>query len=484
MIVIFVMTHLIFDIMATISLRLSPKSDNQTHLHEIMIRFSHGQNICQRADTGYKIKEEYWQEAVFEEGKRKVLTPAGIRTDFRTWTEEKKSIILLNNDLMKLCEYVQKTFQADIEKQKNVAIDPHWLQNTIQAYHNPIVEEVEEEVEEESEEIQEREPQKTFFEVFESFVANVDVSKNRRAHYNVVMRCLKRFELFIDTTISFESFTPDFIHEFEEFLSNEHLLFELPQYKAICAIVTETRKPIPRGRNTIIDILKKVRAFIIWANNNNYSTTNPFGRDKFTIGECIYGTPYYLTIEERNSLYNYDFSENKHLEISRDIFIFQCVIGCRVSDLWAMTKSNVIDDCIEYIAQKTKKERANTIVVPLNKIGKDILKKYEDYEGLSLFPFPTQQQYNVDIKAMMKKANISRVVTIINPTTRKEEKRPICDIASSHIARRTFIGNLYKKVQDPNVIGSMSGHVEGSKAFARYRDIDKETKISVVSMIE
>lgn len=468
--------------MATISLRLSPKSDNQTHLHKILIRFSHGQNICQRADTGFRIKEEYWQEAVFEDGKRKILIPAGIKTDFRVWTEEKRNVVLLNNDLTKLCNYVQDTFQTDIEKQKNVMIDPNWLQNTIDKYHNPIVED-NDSVEGQSEKDQEESP-KTFFEILETFIANVDVSNNRRAHYNVVMRCLKRFELFIDNPISFESFTSDFIREFEEFLSNEHLLYELPQYKTIYTSVADTRKPIPRGRNTIIDILKKVRAFIIWANNNNYSTTNPFGRDKFTIGECIYGTPYYLTIEERNSLYNYDFSENKHLEISRDIFIFQCVIGCRVSDLWAMTKSNVIDDCIEYIAQKTKKERANTIVVPLNKIGKDILKKYEDYEGLSLFPFPTQQQYNVDIKAMMKKANISRVVTIINPTTRKEEKRPICDIASSHIARRTFIGNLYKKVQDPNVIGSMSGHVEGSKAFARYRDIDKETKISVVSMIE
>ena len=43
---------------------------------------------------------------------------------------------------------------------------------------------------------------------------------------------------------------------------------------------------------------------------------------------------------------------------------------------------------------------------------------------------------------------------------------------------------LYKKVQDPNMIGKLSGHVEGSRAFARYRTIDDEMKKKLVSMLE
>ncbi len=76
------------------------------------------------------------------------------------------------------------------------------------------------------------------------------------------------------------------------------------------------------------------------------------------------------------------------------------------------------------------------------------------------------------------------MVTVLNPTTGKEEKRPINEVASSHMARRTFIGNLYKKVKDPNLVGALSGHTEGSKAFARYREIDDEIKKEVVSLIE
>ena len=51
------------------------------------------------------------------------------------------------------------------------------------------------------------------------------------------------------------------------------------------------------------------------------------------------------------------------------------------------------------------------------------------------------------------------------------------------MARRTFIGNMYKKVKDPDLIGSMSGHVEGSKDFARYRTIDDDMKRELVEMI-
>jgi hypothetical protein len=57
-------------------------------------------------------------------------------------------------------------------------------------------------------------------------------------------------------------------------------------------------------------------------------------------------------------------------------------------------------------------------------------------------------------------------------------------VASSHIARRTFIGNLYKKVKDPALIGALSGHREGSTAFARYRAIDEDIKVELVRLLE
>ena len=101
-----------------------------------------------------------------------------------------------------------------------------------------------------------------------------------------------------------------------------------------------------------------------------------------------------------------------------------------------------------------------------------------------LFPFISPQKYNDDIKDIFRLCGVTRLVTVIDSVTGKETQRPINEVASSHMARRCFVGNLYKKVKDPNLIASMSGHAEGSRAFARYREIDDEVKKEVVSLID
>lgn len=76
------------------------------------------------------------------------------------------------------------------------------------------------------------------------------------------------------------------------------------------------------------------------------------------------------------------------------------------------------------------------------------------------------------------------MVTILDTVTGKEVQKPICEVATSHMARRNFIGNLYKKVKDPNLVASLSGHTDGSGAFARYREIDNDMKRKLVALID
>ena len=45
---------------------------------------------------------------------------------------------------------------------------------------------------------------------------------------------------------------------------------------------------------------------------------------------------------------------------------------------------------------------------------------------------------------------------------------PINTIATSHMARRTFIGNIYKKVKDPNLVTSLTGHTEDYLTARKY----------------
>lgn len=326
----------------------------------------------------------------------------------------------------------------------------------------------------------------TLFDVFDEFLKNHKLSDIRKNNFRVIKRALQRYELYIATTskkhfeLKLNEITVNTLRAFELFLKQEHLLYS--NFPEIYKKIPESRTPKPRGQNTINDIFTKLRTFFLWSVNAKKTENNPFS--SFSVEECVYGTPYYITIDERNKLYKIDLSNRPTLAIQRDIFVFHCLIGCRVGDLYKMTKGSLINGAIEYIPRKTKEGRPVTVRVPLNSIAKEIMNRYRDADGDSLFPFISEQRYNIAIKEMFAIAGLTRMVTVIDPTTREELKRPLNEIASSHLARRCFVGNLYKQVKDPNLVGALSGHKEGSKAFVRYREIDEDIKNELVKMLE
>lgn len=111
------------------------------------------------------------------------------------------------------------------------------------------------------------------------------------------------------------------------------------------------------------------------------------------------------------------------------------------------------------------------------------ISKYENSDTDKLFPFKPVYTYNSGIRELLKQCGIDRMVTVLDTHGYKTVQKPLYEVASSHTARKTFVGNLYKQVPDPNLIASMSGHVEGSRAFARYRNIDDDMKRKLVDMI-
>ncbi len=334
-----------------------------------------------------------------------------------------------------------------------------------------------------------------FFSIMETYLQKKKLSEVREKNFRVLVRALQRYELFVsayDTNkfkLELDKINTETIEDIESFLRNESNLYEeYPEiYRQIPAIINPKRrsiKPQPRGNNTICALFNKLRAFYNWCNQQKITDNRPFERyNGVTIEK--YGTPFYLTLDERNLIADYDLSAHPQLAIQRDIFIFQCLIGCRVSDLLKMTQDNIINEAIEYIPHKTKDERPIVVRVPLNERAKAIIDKYKGINPKDkLLPFISAQKYNDDIKEIFRLCGITRSVTVLNSTTGKEEKKPINEVASSHMARRTFVGNLYKKVKDPSLVGSLSGHAEGSKAFARYREIDDDIKKELVNMIE
>lgn len=326
--------------------------------------------------------------------------------------------------------------------------------------------------------------EKTFFDIFDDYIKT---QEERGTYLKVLRRCLQRWEMYKRATEN-ETFKIDInglnakdIQSFNKFLQIEHSIQD--DYPEIYEVVKETRRVKPRGNNARSDHLNKLRSFYKWAVKINLTTNNPY--DEYKVPGEIYGTPYYITILERNKLLQTDLSAHPETEVQRDIFIFQCLVGCRVCDLTKLSKANLKDNgnFIEYIAKKTIEDHPSTIRVPLTDTAKNLIKKYEG-KSERLFPFISDQKYNEHIKKAFTLAGLNRLVTVLNPTTGEEEQRPLNEVASSHLARRAFVGNLYKKVKDPNLVASMSGHVEGSRAFARYRDIDDDMKKETINLLE
>lgn len=457
--------------MASIYYSLSTKknTDNES---EILIRFAHGR-INQRSKSNLFIEEEYWDDS-----SQQIVIPK-----FRILSPDKKVLkdylANLGEKLSELSSLIQKSFN-EVDKE---ALSKDWLKLIVDRYNFPEKYLTQKEISQ----------NKTFFELFDEFLEKRKLSKVRERNYMVLKRALQRFELFIiktdnkDFVLDVDTIDSDDITDLESFLINEHSLYDdykeiYDSFPAIIGGSRKIRKPQQRGINTINALFNALRAFFNWCFDNDITLNRPFRN--YESKPDVYGTPYYITIEERNQLYRTDLSARPQLAIQRDIFVFQCLIGCRVSDLYQMTAANLINGAIEYVPRKTKEGRPLTVRVPLNAIAKEILSKYEDKVDKFLFPFISEQKYNDAIKEMFLEAELVRSVTVINPVTSEPEVRPLNEVASSHLARRTFVGNLYKQVKDPNLVGSLSGHKEGSKAFARYRDIDEDMKKDLVKLLE
>ena len=364
-----------------------------------------------------------------------------------------------------------------ITKEYHRGVDGNWLKRLIEEYHHPDINARGGNKAEEYHlvyQISRYIAENTLADdSYKHHLGNIDkISRYERFQHEVLHR--RGFKLCIDTI------TADDLREFKSWLQEEHNL--AGQYPLFYKDVEKQKYEQIRSENSITGYFYRIRTVVKWCIKRGLTRNNPF--DQYQITQPMYGDPFYLTLEERDRVYYADLSGlGATHPVYRDIFMFQCLIGCRVSDLNRLTKANVVDGCVEYIPQKTKLVHANTVRVPLNQKALDILERYKDLED-ALLPRFSHFGYNKKIKEILKYVGIDRMVRVLDPKTREDVARPLYEVVTTHTARKTFIGNLYKQVKDPNLIASMSGHSEGSRAFVRYRKIDDDMKKELVNLLD
>lgn len=226
-----------------------------------------------------------------------------------------------------------------------------------------------------------------------------------------------------------------------------------------------------RSENSMHNRLRQLRTLLYWVGKPH---PNPF--DDYTIPADAYGTPIYLTQDERDFVYAYqDLTPSQ--KVQRDIFIFQCHTGCRIGDLYDLTPANVRDGWLVYVPHKTSRAKPATVEVPLSDVAVEIIDRYKgrDLKG-RLLPFISKPGYNEMIHSVMRECALDRVVMVYDPLSQRTSPHPLWEVVTSHTARKTFTQMLYSATTDKRLVATMTGHSENSQAFNRYSEISREMK--------
>jgi integrase len=270
-----------------------------------------------------------------------------------------------------------------------------------------------------------------FFSIYDEFVSlkNTEVTKPTIVKLNRIKALLEEYEKFANDKLNFEKLTPIFFQKFYTFLITKKNLLN----------------------NTAHKDMQFLKSFLIWANLNKYTTNEAYKsfKVKSESNEVIY-----LTEEELMKLYNLTLHDNDRLARVRDVFVFQCLTGCRHSDLQNLKNDDITSGVWHLRTQKTRQ----IIDIPLNGMAISLLAKYSGYP--TPLPVISNQKMNDYLKELCELAEIDAVIKTVKyqGNERIEHTYKKYEVIGTHTARRTFISLSLQKGMQAEVIMSITGH--------------------------
>jgi hypothetical protein len=163
------------------------------------------------------------------------------------------------------------------------------------------------------------------------------------------------------------------------------------------------------------------------------------------------------------------------LQWAKDLFVLNCAIGCRIGDLLRLTldKVAVSDDGIPYIhyipsktvgRQTTNKE----VVTPLIEPAVEIIRRTQ-LKIINDKPHYGRQRYNKTLRKLLQFCGINRRVSLFSPDACDNIRKPLYEVATSKLARKTHI-DMLNKVQINYYAAGL--HRTGSDAVFRYTSLE------------
>ena len=231
--------------------------------------------------------------------------------------------------------------------------------------------------------------------------------------------------------------------------------------------------------STIMKHISFVKAFLRWANKNNYYE-NDLGFIFKPKLKTVQKKVIFLTIEEQKALKNLEIPDSKeYLNKVRDVFLFLCYTGLRYSDAKALKKADVKSKLIEVTTKKT----SDILQIELNKESKRILEKYSTLVSKTnkALPVISNQKMNDYLEELFKLAEFNEEIriTYYKGNVRHDDFIPKYELLRSHAGRRTFICTALSLGIPVQVVMKWTGHSD-YKSMKPY--IDVADNIKAVSM--
>lgn len=208
--------------------------------------------------------------------------------------------------------------------------------------------------------------------------------------------------------------------------------------------------------NGAIKNLKRLKKILGIAVNNDWIPKNPVSLTNLHPTKSERG---FLSMDEINAIEKAILTPA--LSIVRDIFIFACYTGISYIDVAQITVENItigIDNSewLLYYRQKTKQR----VAVPLLQPALKLIERYTAYHGekkdAKIFPIPTNQVTNRELKRIAKIAGISKPVTF-------------------HMARHSFATTITLSNGIPiETVSRMLGHASIATTQIYAKIVDKK----------
>lgn len=242
------------------------------------------------------------------------------------------------------------------------------------------------------------------------------------------------------------------------------------------------KDPEGLANHTVNKDVSLMRTFVRWAIEKGYCKQCSFITQKTRL-KTTQKTVVFLKWDELMRIYSHDFSMRPTLESVRDVFCFCCFTSLRYSDVANLKKSDISNESISIVTQKTN----DRITIEFNKYSKAIWERYRDldFAGGKALPIVSNQKMNDRLKTIGEICEINEPVTYVRyrGAKRIEETYQKWQVLSSHVARRTFICNALALGISPNVIMKWTGHSD-YKAMKPYIDIADEVRRDAMGIFD